>query len=257
MVSYSSRPIPEASGFFSKTPSPTSVLPSHATSERLVADGRWPSAAKQFFWDLLPKGAAPSNSGIVAPSFAIPDWLTDDISSNDDALEVARRRHEQAQDRAKVAEEKAHHLAQTSFALQALALALAGFQVSYLRDHTSGVFPSALLIPASLALLCFVVAGVDALEIGRVGMYWPVSVEDLRSGAPRRKLIEAELRGTHLADWTAGKKVNALLQARAWFSRGIVALLVASIIALGMVASEPEPKRAEKDGAPNRAGRVL
>jgi hypothetical protein len=67
-------------------------------------------------------------------------------------------------------------------------------------------------------------------------MYWPPVTADLvGEGVVRRKLIEAELRGSVIADWTATHKVNGLLQARAWFSRGLVFLLLAALISIGMV----------------------
>jgi hypothetical protein len=110
-----------------------------------------------------------------------------------------------------------------------------------------GWLPLAWLIPTALSITFLVIAGIEALEINRVGMYWPAVTADLvGDGIVRRRLIEAELRGSVIADWTATNKVTNLLQARAWFSRGLVFLLLAALISLGMVgrgSSSEEKKR--------------
>ncbi|MGI8519650.1 MAG: hypothetical protein ACR2MC_03410 [Actinomycetota bacterium] len=201
-----------------------------------AAQGSWPSPLRQFLWDVFLKSKAPENSGIRIPKFESPDWLSDELVQSDDTLEAARSEHQEGAGRAKIAEEKAERLMQTSLALLALAIAVGGFQVSYARDETTGWLPLVLLMPTVLSIAFLVIAGIEALEINRVGMYWPPVTADLvGDGIVRRKLIEAELRGSVIADWTAKHKVNALLQARAWFSRGLVLLLLAALISIGMV----------------------
>jgi len=200
------------------------------------SDGAWPSPIRQFFWDFFLKSKAPENSGIQIPTFESPDWLSDELVKQDEVLEAARNEHQEGTARAKVAEVKAQGLMQTSLALLTLAIAVGGFQVTYISDEASGWQPPLFLIPTCLSIAFLVFAGIEALEITRVGMYWPPVTADLiGEGDIRRKLIEAELRGSVIADWTAGHKVNALLQARAWFSRGLVFLLMAALISIGML----------------------
>ena len=207
------------------------------------SEGSWPSPIRQFFWDFFLKSKAPENSGIQIPKFESPAWLSDELVESDYTLEVARSEHQEGAGRAKIAEDKAQGLMQTSLALLTLAIAVGGFQVSYLRDETEGWLPLILLIPTFISIAFLVIAGIEALEINRVGMYWPPVTADLvGEGIVRRKLIEAELRGSVIADWTAKHKVNGLLQARAWFSRGLVFLLVSALISLGMVGrGSPSP----------------
>lgn len=201
------------------------------------SEGAWPSPIRQFFWDFFLKSKAPKNSGIQIPTFESPEWLSDELVQQDEVLEAARSEHQEGAARAKVAEDKAQGLMQTSLALLTLAIAVGGFQVTYIRDETAGWLPPLLLlVPTSLSIAFLVIAGIEALEINRVGMYWPPVTADLvGEGDIRRKLIEAELRGSVIADWTAGHKVNALLQARAWFSRSLVFLLLAALISIGML----------------------
>jgi len=200
------------------------------------SEGFWPSPLRQFLWDFFLKSKAPENSGIQIPTFESPDWLSDELLQSDDTLEAARGEHQEGAARAKVAEDKAHGLMQTTLALLTLTIAVGGFQVSYLRDETTGWLPLVCLIPTALSVAFLAIAGIEALEINRVGMYWPPVTADLvGEGIVRRRLIEAELRGSVIADWTATNKVTNLLQARAWFSRGLVFLLVAALISLAMV----------------------
>lgn len=210
------------------------------------SEGSWPSPLKQFLWDFFLKSKAPENSGIKIPTFESPDWLSDEPVQSDDTLEAARSEHQEGAARAKAAEDKAQALMQTTLALLTLAIAVGGYQVSYLRDETAGWLPLVWLIPTAISIAFLVIAGIEALEINRVGMYWPPVTADLvGEGNVRRRLIEAELRGSVIADWTATNKVTNLLQARAWFSRGLVFLLLAALISLGMVGrgSPPDEKK--------------
>ncbi|HEY7874263.1 MAG TPA: hypothetical protein VIG64_03980 [Actinomycetota bacterium] len=180
----------------------------------------------------------------MAPKFEEPDWLTDVICKQEETLDVARGEHHEALARAKGAEEKANRLTQITLALFALALGLAGFEISFLRDRVDVWIAVLLLAPSAGAIFCLVVSGVQALEIDRVAFYWPPLVADA-SEAPdvRRAYIEAELRASFLADWSARKKVKALLQARAWLSRGLICLFVAALVGLWMLADPVNERR--------------
>lgn len=210
------------------------------------SEGVWPNPIRQFFWDFLPKSIAPQNSGIRLPEYEAAEWMTDVLYRRDEVLDLARREQAEAESRAKHAEDKAHRLMQTSLALLTLALANAGFQLSYIRDQPTGWLEYLWVLPTGLAVCFLVIAGIEGLEIERVGIYWPLAVADFKDVEDfRRELVEGELRGSFVADWTAGNKVDALLQARAWFSRGLIFLLAAALISLGMVANQgpTEPAR--------------
>jgi hypothetical protein len=100
--------------------------------------------------------------------------------------------------------------------------------------------------PIVAALVCLSLAAFEALEIDRVGMYRHPTANDLSGrgllDAPALLIAEEEL-GRRLARWTSIKKHSDLLQARAWFSRGLAALIVAALLAaIGRAAmNDPAP----------------
>jgi hypothetical protein len=207
------------------------------------APERWPRALLRFGYDFLPKSRAPENDGVLAPAVSNADWVRD-LSSTPEALETARLSRVAAEDRAKTAEEKAARLLQTSLALLTLATAVGAFQLRFAFAHGSWAVTS--LLPASLALACLALAAFEADAIDRVGIYREPRVEDLAVAAPEDvavALLAAEVQGRDLAAWTANKKLSDLLQARAWFSRGLAALLSASVVAgVCSATDEPPPK---------------
>ena len=89
----------------------------------------------------------------------------------------------------------------------------------------------------AIALAFLVIAAFEASKIDRVGFYRHPSGRDLTEPGPREptlRAIEQEEVGRRLAEWSSRHKHSALMQARAWFTRGLV-LLVATAITTAAV----------------------
>ena len=205
--------------------------------------GRWPHYLLRFWWDMLPARAAPANQGIESPDFVPPEWLSDDKEYDATALDHARRAHDQAIARAATAEEKAARLVNLSLTLLGLSLALAAFELGFVRQEGGGLC-WLYMLPVGLAAVCLSIGGIEALEIDRVGLYYqPGGGEWCSNTKHVAVLLRIEERGRFLASWTASKKYSELLQARAWFSRGLVAVIIAALVAV-FTASPPLSKGA-------------
>ena len=207
------------------------TLAAHLRSPGMPDQGTWPRPLKRFFWDFLPNRAAPANDGVVAPTFESQTSLqAAPVTAT--VLDVARRAHSDARAGATTAEDKASRLVQVSLALLTVALALATFQLRFALDRNWPWLLS--LIPISIAIACIALATFESLEIDRVGVYQHPSTADL-SGLDEpgtlRELIDLEEQGHQLASWTSQHKHSDLMQARAWFSRGLAALIAAALIA--------------------------
>lgn len=223
------------------------ALANHLSEAGQDKPGRWPPAIKRFLWDFLSASRAPENDGILAPHFARPTWI-DEVATWDSTLEVAQRANAAAQESARTAEDKASRLVQVSLALITVAIALATFQLTAALGMPW--YRLLLVMPALTAIMLIVLAAAEALEIDRVGIYGHAQPGDLqqRLGRTRAALaIEAEERGRQLARWTANHKLTDLMQARAWFSRGLAVLLLAGLIAGTTfavdTAGDPTPAR--------------
>ena len=199
------------------------------TAETL-ADGVWPKPLKRVGWDLGRAGKAPRDDGVVAPQFAPPSWASAAARSAA-VLPVVQRANDEAKAGAKAAEDKAVRLVRTALTTLAVATALLGYQLRFALDN--GLWWLPLLIPVSAAFICMVIAAFEAYEIDRVGVYRHPTGQDLTEPGPRDPIvlvIEKEEEGRRLAEWSSRHKHTALMQARAWFTKGLT-LLVAAVIA--------------------------
>jgi hypothetical protein len=197
----------------------------------MADDGKWPKALMLFLYDLKPAKWAPNNDGIVAPSFQQPGWI-DQVARLPGALDVAQRARESAEGDAKTAEDKASRLVQIALALLTIALALGSYQLDFALRRSSGWL--ATVAPVGLAIAFLALSAFEALQVDRVGKYSLPDGSELESAQPQEvssRLLAAEVRGRTLASWSARNKHSALMQARAWFTRGLAALLVAGLIA--------------------------
>jgi hypothetical protein len=99
-------------------------------------------------------------------------------------------------------------------------------------------------VPAGAAITALAAAGITALELDRPGMSHTPKAAALRGrDDPIRARVEAEERARDRATWTAERKYDDLLAARAWFSRGLVALVAAGLVGvLSLGADEPGPQ---------------
>lgn len=203
----------------------------HPARDGVVDDGRWPRPLSRIGWDLRRAEKAPANDGVEPPVVAPAGWVAL-AARHPDALPVAQRANDEAKASAKAAEDKSSRLAQTALAAVAVGTAIGGYQLGFTLEH--GGWAVLTLIPVTVAICCLAIAAFEAVEIDRVGFYEHPSAEDLvqqGSADPMAAVLEREERGRVLSSWTARKKHTALMQARAWFSRGLVALLLAGLVA--------------------------
>ena len=198
-----------------------------------TSPGLWPSAAKRLQYDFKTKGSAPANDGVVAPVFARPVWI-EEVAEFAGALSLARDARVAAEAAAKAAEEKANRLVQVGLGLLTVALALGAYQASF--AFTRRWTWDFTLIPVIAALIMIALATYEAQQVDRVGMYETPNPEILATTANGNReaaVLESEYRGFQLARWTSNHKHTDLMTARAWFSRGLAALIVAAVLAGG------------------------
>lgn len=201
-------------------------------SGEVLASGKWPKPLKRVLWDLYPANKAPDNDGAVAPRFAPPPWASV-AARSPEALSVAVRANDEARVGAKTAEDKAARLVRTALATLTIVTALIGYELQFVVGR--GAWWYLLLVPAAGAFVCLAIAGFEATEIDRVGFYRSATGQDLAGPGPREPIvsvIEQEDIGRRLARWSSGHKHTALMQARAWFSRGLVSLVAALIVGI-------------------------
>ena len=82
--------------------------------------GKWPRPLRQFWWDMLPAAWVPEQSGIMAPDYVPPSWISDESSKTAAAVDLAAQKRKDAEERAKEAEQKATRLLQVALTLLAL-----------------------------------------------------------------------------------------------------------------------------------------
>lgn len=218
------------------TPAPPPDALAHGGTGQAADLGCWPQPLRRFWWDLLPgwlpDRLVPPAGGVRAPPYTPPSWLAEDVAGTPDALEQAKRSHDIAMARVQTVEAKADRLAQRALALLALAFALAGWQLRAGITHGGGWW-HLLLVPAGAAIAALAVAGIIALELDRPGMFYTPKAASLRGRTDLiRARVEAEDRARDRATWTAERKYDDHLAARAWFSRGLVALAMAALVAV-------------------------
>lgn len=191
--------------------------------------GAWPKPLKRVLFDFLPARWAPENDGAKEPEYPPPSWASL-AARAPAALSVVRRANDEAIAAAKTAEEKAARLVRTALATLAVATALLGFQLRFAIERNPGWF--ALASAGAVAVAFLTIAAFEASEIDRVGFYRHPTGRDLAEPGSREQtvaVIEQEEIGRRLADWSSRHKHTALMQARAWFTRGLVLLVAAAI----------------------------
>ena len=196
-----------------------------------VTGGQWPRAIRRFVYDFYSHQRAPSDDGIVRPEVQLPDWI-DHVATLPGSLEIAQHAREQAEAGATKAEDKASRLVQVNLALLTITLGLGSYQLGFAQDRAE--IWDLTLIPICTALVCLSLSAFEALQIDRVGLYSYPDGSELATATPDETpslLLGAEVCGRELAAWTSQKKHSDLMQARAWFTRGLAALIVAGLVA--------------------------
>lgn len=203
--------------------------------------GRWPRWWVRLIADLLPARFAPSQDGLTAPRYSAPEWLSAPGSSSADVLELARRLHESAEDRAAGAEERGGKIAQTSLAMLAIAFTATGFIAARLRESAASLLVWFWLVPSAIAIFSLSMSalqGIGAQHRVRLSHQLTLAHVALAPDADRfRVLIEQEDRAALVANWSAGHRLNEVLQALAWLTRGILALIFAGGVAIVLWSS--------------------
>lgn len=203
-----------------------------------LEDGYWPSWWKKYLNDWVNAEKAKPRDGIVPPELQDPLWLDRAGASSRLLLDAARLRHDQAEARIGAVEQRAARLTQTALALMTLAVVAAGFIADRLRildPHPVWWTLASLIAVAPIVL--FGMSLLHSLGIDRVSLVHPpdpgLATAFDEESQQRRNLIGQEIRAAEIANWTAGKKVNEFLQARAWLTRAATMLLVSGVVAGG------------------------
>jgi hypothetical protein len=184
-----------------------------------------------FLYDLMPAAKAPDSDGVVTPDLEQPSWI-EHVASFPGSIEIAQRARQSAEGDAKTAEDKAARLVQIVLALLTIALALGSYQLNFALRKSPPWF--ATVAPAGLAIVFLALSAFEALQIDRVGRYSLPDGSELEGAKAEEVpslLLAAEVRGRELASWSARNKHSGLMQARAWFTRGLTALLLAGLTA--------------------------
>lgn len=222
-------------------------------------DGQWPPLIKQFWWDLVPARFVPGNSGLKEPRVELPAWVNDPKATTELALEVARGEHTYHDRRAATAEDKANRLAQRVLALLTVTFTLGGYEASKAQQLGGRLWFLA-LVPGAIAVFLLAWAGIGALEVDRVGLYPFAQVGDLiehGDESPTAILTKREISAASITAWTANRKLTQLMSARAQLTRGLVAVVVASVVGVWLTAATTSPHtRPTGNVAPTPTGAV-
>jgi hypothetical protein len=205
------------------------------TSNDALPDGRFPSTKESMLWDLLPSRMAPDLDGLVAPSRLHTDWIN---TLNSDSLElqlsVAQAARLARQTSVDATEAKASRLLTPTVTLVVASAALAAYQLKKAGEASAPLLAAIAVLPAAAAVMFFTVSALRSLDTDiRIGFYKFAQVRDTSAHDREDYLREAityEVLGAYWAKWTAAQKKNALMQARAWFSRGVIFLVLGLVI---------------------------
>ena len=208
------------------------ALAQHLAGRDQSDSGHWPPVWKRMLYDFLPKGLAPNYDGAKAPRFSEPAWARE-VAARPGAVDVVRRAADEASSGAAVAEGKASRLVQVSLSVLTLAFVVGGIQLPMaIEEHSLWWL---MVLPVSCAVVCLTISAFQALQVDRVGFYDCPSGESLAALGvvdPVARIVAEEEIGRQQAQWTSDHKHTDLMQARAWFTRGLTALILAAILML-------------------------
>jgi hypothetical protein len=201
--------------------------------------GTWPKWWQKLRNDFRSAANAQENDGLVGPRFEPPPWIEGPGGAAEETLEAARRAHRDGLDRIATAEARASRLIQAALTLLALTLAVTGFEINRLRlVHARWWAWMPILFVSGAAVVCIALAVLQGIGVDRASLVQPADPEQVarRSTAAERQrnLVLQEIHGAWIANWTGRHKLNEFLQARAWLTRGIVALILTGLSALGV-----------------------
>jgi hypothetical protein len=237
------------------------VLAEHLLNSAQSA-GSWPRPMTRLLSDFMTEKRAPDNDGVVAPRYPRPAWI-DAVAALPDAIDWTRQARQEAEAGAATAEDKASRLLQLSLAVLTLAVTVGAFQLDYSLKHAWPALVA--LVPVALAIAFLALSAFESAQVDRVGMYGrftPESIAGLSAAEATSDVLASEEYGRRLARWTSQKKHSDLMQARAWFTRGLAAVIVSAVIAFVLRAlpahttskTTPKPVVSSISTAPGRVG---
>jgi glutathione synthase/RimK-type ligase-like ATP-grasp enzyme len=209
--------------------------------------GVWPGWKTRLLRDLLPEKWPPSADGLKGPSYQRPRWLAPGSPVTEDMVDFVRERKSEAEARAGHAEVRCGKIGTLAMTLLTLAFAVTVFSATRLQDRGALIsWQALLLLPGLCAVTALSLAALQGLTGDHsVRLADGSEPEGLFSGSldeRHRATAEAHHRAAFIADWSADKKLSEALQARAWLTRGIVALLLAGVVgAFAFVVPSPPP----------------
>jgi len=215
--------------------------------------GHWPSWKRKLLQDLLPHKFARSNDALEAPDYVVPDWFKGKTSTAT-LVDAAKAKADAADKRVDTADTRAAALVDNTWKLLAIAFAASGFEAVRLKAMNAGWL--ACLVPAVSGLFAIgslVMALLIATGVARVGLVWPLDLQELSDRDPdvqAREMIVQLDRSAAIANWTAKHKLSEFLQARAWFTRGVCSLIVLGLCAVAIFTSTTEPAAPAKPDSP-------
>lgn len=221
-----------------------------------AADGGayWPSWWQKYLNDFRSQRQAKENDGMRSPQFGDKPWASSPGAKTEVILEAARRRHDQAEARWALAEQRAERLAQRALTLLALAFVSVGYQANTLRAEDAPWWAWSLAVGfGGVAIAMLAVAAIQAIGVDRVGYAEPAEpgeaavLED--AAAQRQSLASQEARATEMATWTARHKLNEFLQARAWLTRGITVLIASAVCGVVIWVTTHDSAQVHENGA--------
>lgn len=224
------------------------------------AEGVWPSWRARVWADLSPRSWVPGQAGIKAPVYDPPGWLDQPSASTEASVTLAKELFEIAEARAEYSETRGGKVAQSCLGLLAIAFTATGFLAARLRILEVEWWLWLLLVPAGTAIVALSLAGLQAMDAEhRVKLSFPPLLDDVaQTDDPkqRRVLVEEYDRAAQLADWCSNKRLGELLQARAWLTRGIIALTLTGIAVVGAwaVATPPVDDAAQPQNTQDHHG---
>ncbi len=199
-----------------------------------VGTPRWPNGRQGFLWDLAPARIVPSRDGLVPPETPVPSWIAVATEADlDDLIEIQRQRAESAHTAAATTEGKASRLLTPTIALLAGMVAISAYElrVSANAVHIgSRILLACAVLPALAAVVYLLLCAIRALDTDtRVGIYGNVTGYRRAAGGKRAHL-EDQYKAAVLAEWTSKRKASRLMDARAAFSRALIAVALALVI---------------------------
>ena len=198
-------------------------------------EGVWPPWWKKLWWDIWIWPRPKETDGLKPPIPKRPYWLDAGGSNSDLVLDAAKATRAYSDDRLERAEIRASRLLQTTFVLLTIGFASTGFLLNRLIERANSSWDFLLLVPSAFALILLILAVLQTLGVGRVGLGMaPRPGVIAESSETTRVSVAAheEVNAALITNWTAENKLSETNGARRWLSRGILALILSGLAVL-------------------------